>query len=103
MSQGLVLRPEAERDIGEAAEWYDRQRAGLSLQFRTALDRIFSSIEEGPLLYAPVYRDLRRALVRRFPYGVFYVSRPEGVFIVAVLHTARDPKLLRARLTKRAG
>ena len=103
MSQGLVLRPEAERDIAEAAEWYDRQRAGLSQQFRAALDRAFSSIEENPLLYAPVYRGLRRVLVRRFPYGVFYVSRAEGLFVVAVLHTARDPKLWRARLTKRDG
>ena len=103
MSQELILQPEAEKDIAEAAEWYDRQRTGLSLQFRSALDRTFSSIEENPLLYVPVYRGLRRALVRRFPYGVFYVSRTESLFIVAVLHTARDPKLWRARLTKRAG
>ena len=103
MSQGLILRPEAEKDIAEAAAWYDQQRAGLSLQFRAALDRTFSSIDENPLLYAAVYRDLRRALVRRFPYSVFYVSRTAGIFVIAVLHTARDPNLWRARLTDRAG
>ena len=37
MSQELILQPEAEKDIAEAAEWYDRQRTGLSLQFRSAL------------------------------------------------------------------
>ena len=41
MSQRLVLRPEAEIDVAEAAEWYDQQRAGLSLQFRAALDKTF--------------------------------------------------------------
>ena len=103
MSRRLVLRSEAERDIAEAAEWYDRQRAGLSLQFRSALDSTLSSIEENPLLYAQVYRNLRRALVRRFPYGVFYVPRNEALFVVAVFHTARDPKLWHARVTRRTG
>lgn len=103
MSQRLILRPEAERDIAEAAEWYDQQRAGLSLQFRAALDNTFASIEENPQLHAQVYQNLRRAFVRRFPYGVFYVPRTEGLVVVAVLHTARDPGLWRARFKSRDG
>lgn len=69
MSQRLILRPEAEKDIAEAAEWYEQQRPGLSLRFRGALDNTFASIEKNPRLHAQVYRDPRRALVRRFPYG----------------------------------
>ena len=103
MRQRLILRPEAEKDIAEAAEWYDRQRAGLSLQFREALDNTFALIEENPRLHAQVYRDLRRALVRRFPYGVFYVTRAEELVVVAVLHTARNPRLWRARFKRRDG
>jgi plasmid stabilization system protein ParE len=98
MSHRLVLRPEAEKDIAEAAEWYEQQRAGLSLPFRTALDKTFAAIEENPRLHAQVYRNLRRALVRRFPYGVFYVPRAEELVVVAVLHTARNPRLWRARV-----
>ena len=103
MSQRLVLRPEAESDIAEAAEWYDQQRAGLSLQFRVALDNTFASIEENPRLHAQAYRNLRRALVRRFPYGVFYVPQAEGLIVVAVLHTVRDPRLWRVRFKSRDG
>ena len=103
MSQRLVLRPEAESDIAEAAAWYDQQRAGLSLQSRAALDKTFAAIEENPQLHAQVYRNLRRALVRRFPFGVFYVSRTEGVIVVAVLHTTRNPRLWRARFKNRDG
>jgi len=37
---------------------------------------------------------LRRALVQRFPFGVFYVpSRNGHIVVVAVLHAARDPRL----------
>jgi plasmid stabilization system protein ParE len=103
MSHSLVLRAEAEKDIAEAAEWYERQRPGLSLQFRAALDSTFAAIEQNPLLYAEVYRGFRRGLVRHFPYGVFYLTRAESVVVVAVFHCARDPKLWRARRTQGAG
>lgn len=101
MSQRLILRPEAEKDIAEAAAWYDQQRPGLSLQFRAALDNTFASIEQHPRLYSQVYRSLRRALVRRFPYGVFYTPRVEELVVVAVLHTARSPRLWRGRFEGR--
>lgn len=71
MSRKLVLRPEAENDIAVAAQWYEEQRPGLSLGFRSALDQAFSTIENNPALYAPIYREPRRALLRRFPYAVF--------------------------------
>ena len=103
MSQRLVLRPEAESDIAEAADRYDQQSAGLSLQFRAALDNTFAVIEENPRLHAHVYRNLRRTLVRRFPFGIFYISRTDDVIFVAVFHTARNPRLWRARFKNRDG
>jgi toxin ParE1/3/4 len=100
MSQRLIFRPEAQKDVAEAAEWYDQQSAGLSLRFRAALDNTLAAIEENPRLHPQV---LRRALVRRFPFGIFYVPRTDGVIVVAVLHTARDPRLWRARFKVREG
>ncbi len=97
MSRGAVLSPEAENDVAAAAQWYEEQRSGLSLEFRSALDQTFSVIERTPELYPPIYRALRRALVRRFPYGVFYVERADDIVVVAVLHTSRNPRLWRTR------
>ncbi|MCC6868991.1 MAG: type II toxin-antitoxin system RelE/ParE family toxin [Burkholderiales bacterium] len=71
------------------------------MEFRAALDNTFASIEEHPRLYAQVYRSLHRALVRRFPYGVFYTPRVEELVVVAVLHTARSPRLWRGRFEGR--
>jgi plasmid stabilization system protein ParE len=102
MSRRLVLRPEAEHDIVGAAQWYEEQRSKLSLDFRAALDQTFATIENNPELYAPIYRELRRALVRRFPYGVFYLERGDDIIVAAVLHTSRNPRLWRTRF-KSAG
>ncbi|MBI5910908.1 MAG: type II toxin-antitoxin system RelE/ParE family toxin [Betaproteobacteria bacterium] len=97
MIRRLILRPEAEGDIVAAREWYEERRRGLSLEFREALDETLSRIDANPELHARVYRELRRALLRRFPFGVFYVILPAVIPVLAVLHTSRDPALWRAR------
>lgn len=101
MTRRLVVRREAEDDIAAVLQWYEEQQKGLSLDFRTSLDHVFASIAANPELYGRIYRQLRRALLPRFPYGVFYVIQPESTVIVAVLHTSRNPKLWRDRTKNR--
>jgi plasmid stabilization system protein ParE len=96
----IIIRPEAEGDIAETREWYEERQRGLSLEFRSALDDTMSSIAGNPELYARIYRNLRRALVARFPFAVFYVLRKESIIVIAVLHTSRSPALWRNRLKK---
>ena len=42
-------------------------------------------------MYPVIYRDVRRARVRRFRYAIFYVLEPDAVAVLAVLHEARSP------------
>lgn len=37
-----------------------------------------------------VHKTFRRALLRRFPYSVFYVVEPAVVLIAGVVHHSRD-------------
>ena len=89
----VELRRQAKSDIAEASRWYDDQRPGLGEIFRDELDASLRSIAENPLLYPMLYRHTRRALLRKFPYGVFYLVEPERVLVLRVLHHARDPAL----------
>jgi plasmid stabilization system protein ParE len=93
----LVVRPEAETDLDEAFHWYDAQRAGLGQEFLDEVSRAFARIAKQPLRYAFVHREARRALLRRFPYAVFYVVRDGRVMALAVLHQRRNPRVARAR------
>ena len=93
----LIVRPEAETDISEVGGWYEDQVPGLGEEFLKALDEVFLSIEQNPGLYARVHGELRRALMPRFPYGVFYLPRSDQILIFAVLHTARDPRIWKRR------
>ena len=97
MTRSVRVRPEAERDVESAFAWYEEQRAGLGREFLHELDVVYERIAKFPFLYAELYRGLRRARVRRFPVGVFYLVTPAEVRIVAVVHAARSPNVWRSR------
>jgi plasmid stabilization system protein ParE len=97
MSLLLIIRPEAERDMAEARDWYDGQRGALGAEFLTAVEEVFVRIREFPESYAVGYRSVRRAGLRRFPYVVYYRIAGESVEVLAVLHGSRHPRAWRSR------
>jgi plasmid stabilization system protein ParE len=97
MSFRLVVRPEAEQDVAEARDWYDRQREGLGGEFLTAVEEMFDRLRESPQLYAVGYKGVRPARLKRFPYVVYYRIKDEAVEVLAVLHGSRHPRVWRSR------
>jgi plasmid stabilization system protein ParE len=93
----LVLRRVAQREIDDAADWYERQRVGLGEQFIEEVNRMFGVLLATPELYPVVHGDIRQALLHRFPYAVYYLVEPDRVIVVGVVHTARDPAVWQGR------
>lgn len=87
----LKFSARALREIGEAREWYEAQGQGLGEEFLTAIELQLKRLEQAPLLYAEAIADVRRALLPRFPYGIFYAIRDDLIHVLAVIHTARSP------------
>ena len=98
MAANLALAPEAEFDIAEAYLWYESRRVGLGEEFLSSVDACIEGIRRNPEMYAVIYDAYRRALIRRFPYAVFYEYDSETVTIYAIFHTSRDPKKWTQRL-----
>ncbi len=97
MNYKLIIRPEAEAELEEAFAWYEQQVAGLGSQFLLAVDATINSLHRNPLQYPVVYKDIRRALMRRFPYQVFYVQNEMQIVIIAVFHGMRNPSIWQSR------
>jgi plasmid stabilization system protein ParE len=91
MAYRLKFSTRALREIGEAQEWYESQSPGLGEEVIAAMELQLKRLEQAPLLYAEVIPGVRRALLPRFPYGLFYAVRGDLVHILAVLHDARNP------------
>ncbi|MFO0808845.1 MAG: type II toxin-antitoxin system RelE/ParE family toxin [Gemmataceae bacterium] len=97
MSLPIVLRDEAQAEFDEAFDWYDAQRAGLGAVFVAEVQKVFDRIAANPLIHQAVFADIRKGVVRRFPYCVFYRPHPNRVEVIAVFHTSRDPAIWQGR------
>lgn len=87
----LSVRPRAQEEARKAARWYEDHTQGLGAAFLEVLDQTLVKIPENPSRYPAVYRDVRRALLKRFPYGVFFRVKPELIQVIAITHLSRNP------------
>jgi plasmid stabilization system protein ParE len=71
---------------------YEQRAQGLGTEFLRALDVSFAEITPMPERFAAVHRECRRALLRRFPYAVYFVATPDRISVVACMHARRDPR-----------
>jgi plasmid stabilization system protein ParE len=92
MAKHFVVRREAEAELNEAFVWYEDRVPGLGSDFLLQVDACFNTILRTPELYPVVHRNIRRAILRRFPYEVFYVIDEPRISILAIFHSKRDPK-----------
>ncbi len=97
MSRLVIVRPLAEQDLREAQTWYEEKQTSLGAEFRVAADAVFQQISERPLHYPLVYMQLRRAVMHRFPYLIYFRADPDHVVVVACLHSKRSPRLVKTR------
>lgn len=87
----LVLRLEARHELEQAVEWYETQLPDLGRQFRAEVYRTFDNITTRPELYPESHGTARKAVLRRFPYLIFYLVETKRIVVVAVFHAKRDP------------
>ena len=98
-SRDLYFLPEAKQDVAEAFAWYEEQCLGLGLEFWRCLEATIESVQRFPSMYPLVMDNYRRALIRRFPYAIFYEIESSRTIIHAVFHCSQDPGKWKARLT----
>ena len=97
MSYSLSIRKEAEADIAEAYQYYESCRENLGSEFILCIDESISRIENNPRQYKTIHKNVHRALVRKFPYGIYYVLINEQIVILGVLHARKNPKHWQSR------
>ncbi len=97
MKSVVHFRPDAETDVADAAAWYETQRAGLGSEFLDEILSTCNSIAENPKTYPLVHRKARRAVIHKFPFGIYYRIENGMVAIVAVMHGSRDPNKWKKR------
>jgi plasmid stabilization system protein ParE len=92
VTRRLTILPQAELDVSGAAAWYEERRTGLGDEFLDELDSFLHRVIHDSLQFPQIKNQIRRALLRRFPYTLYFRVTGESVELIAVLHQLRDPR-----------
>ena len=90
MTLEILVSREARADIAEAIDGFRDLSPALVTRFEAELERVYSRMVEYPEMHPVVHRTFRRALLRKFPYSVFYIVEKSFVLVVGVVHQSRD-------------
>jgi plasmid stabilization system protein ParE len=91
LSFNVQVRRAAELDVAAAQVWYETQRSGLGTEFQFEISNVIARLADSPLIYTAVYRGVRRALVHRFPYLIWYRVLGDKVTVLACTHSKLNP------------
>ncbi len=97
MTSEVIFLPAARAELIAAQDWYERASAGLGVRFLAEVDAQVERIGANALQFPVQLRDIRRARLRRFPYGLYFRVLPDAVYVIACFHASRDPMTWRRR------
>jgi plasmid stabilization system protein ParE len=93
----VIFLPAAQIEAIEAQDWYEAEASGLSARFLAELDAAVQRVAFNPYQFPVVLADIRRALLRQFPYALFFRIVDDTVFVMACFHSSRDPRIWQRR------
>jgi plasmid stabilization system protein ParE len=94
----VVFSQAARTEVLEAQAWYARQAPGLAARFRDELAAGVARLQSNPLQSPVVFKQVRRARLRKFPYALFFCVQADALFVIACFHSSRDPVQWQRRL-----
>lgn len=93
----VIIEPPAELDLEEGWDFYEGRRPGLGDEFLLCVEAALGQISREPLLHRKAWKDVRKAVVHRFPYLILYFLDSEVIHVIAVLHGKRRPREWKSR------
>lgn len=92
---------DAEVEMIKAAVWYKTKQADLGNRFLTSVQDAINRIKLNPGVYPFVDTDIRRCLVRTFPFGILFRDKSSHIEVMAIMHLHRDPNYWKSRVLEK--
>ena len=88
----VIFTLAARAELIDAQDWYENEVPGLGRRFRAAIDAVIERMSANPRQFPVIYKNVHRALLRRFPYALmFVIEADETLTVIACFHGSRDP------------
>ena len=89
----LIINPFAEEDLKNAKKWYDLQLESLGDDFLQEIRKTIFLIQKNPSQFQKVRKQIRRAVVKQFPYSIYFIVNNQVINVFAVFHSSRNPNI----------
>jgi plasmid stabilization system protein ParE len=96
----IIILPFAELDIKQTVSYFEEISVDLKLDFIKIIDRSFKEITTNPDTYPIIKYDIRKFIIDRFPFCIYYIHSDEIIYVLAVFHDKRNPKIWQKRRIK---
>ncbi|HEU5237059.1 MAG TPA: type II toxin-antitoxin system RelE/ParE family toxin [Pyrinomonadaceae bacterium] len=96
----LIYHPHAERELINAAQYYESCLSTLGVQFLDEADLAVAKILEAPDRWRIIEKNVRRYLMPRFPYAIYYRVFSDRIQVLAFKHHSRHPDYWRHRTSE---
>lgn len=96
----IIIKPLARIDLDEAILWYENKLNGLGERFYQAFLTASETIRKSPEAFMEISPDIRRIIIKKFPYKVFYTIAENKVFIIGIMHAKRSAGFITSRLNE---
>ena len=87
----VVFTQAASAELIDAQDWYEGEASGLGRRFLLAVDAQLERMTASPRQFPIVFKNVRRARLRRFPYSLFFSIEADALLVIASFHASRDP------------
>lgn len=95
----VIFTPIAREELIEAQDWYENEAPGVGRRFRATVDAVIRRMSANPRQFPIVHKNIRRALLRHFPYALmFVIDTDETLTVLACFHGSRDPEQWQRRM-----
>jgi toxin ParE1/3/4 len=94
----IIFHPEAYEEMLASARFFDEKSAGLGSDLIRAIEDSTTRILKFPESGEIEQQNIRKCLVRGFPFTLLYEATKDHIFIAAVMHQHRQPGYWRDRL-----
>ena len=98
MRYRITWRPQAREEFDEAYDWHENERPGLGEDFAQQVDEVLTMLKKYPKVHAKEYGNVRKAVLKKFQYTIYYYVEARTVVVLSVFHQKRNPENWKARI-----
>jgi plasmid stabilization system protein ParE len=88
----VIITPAARAELLAAQHWYEVRLDGLGIRFREEVQAVVLRVQGNPHQFLVMFRDVRCARLRKFPYGLFFRVEISALVVIACFHGSQDPQ-----------